>query len=149
MQEEEAYIPVEEVAVILGVSPRQAARYQDRVRTKRAGHRILYHRGDITAQAKLRGQGQDAQEAAKAYQQPKAEGVPASELIQYLREREAHSDMLQEQLHQATHRIGELEALLSQRLPAEDAAALRSQLTAIEADVHRLREELEQIRRLH
>lgn len=142
MQEGEAYIPVEEAAALLGVTPRQAARYKDRVRTKRAGQRILYHRGDIEQQAALKGQGQDARAAAKVYQPPKPARIPTDEFIQYLREREQHSDRLQEQLRQAAHRIGELEALLSQRLPVEDAAALRNQLAAVTAEVQRLRAEL-------
>jgi hypothetical protein len=45
------YITIEEVAALLDLSSRQASRYGQgegaRLRTRRAGKRILYHRGDV------------------------------------------------------------------------------------------------------
>jgi hypothetical protein len=44
------YMPVEELAALLGLSPRQASRYgagdAPKLRTRQLGKRILYHRDD-------------------------------------------------------------------------------------------------------
>jgi hypothetical protein len=50
------YITIEEVAALLDLSSRQASRYGKgegaRLRTRRAGKRILYHRGDVESLAR-------------------------------------------------------------------------------------------------
>jgi len=105
------FITVEEVATILGVTPRQAARYQSKVRTQKAGSRVLYHKGDIEEQAARKGRAKDA---TRHFMKPsKPELVPISEMLEYLRERDADNKQLQQQLLQAAHRIGELEERLA------------------------------------
>jgi hypothetical protein len=51
-----AYITVEEAAALLELSTRQVSRYGKgegaRLRTRRAGKRILYHRGDVESLAR-------------------------------------------------------------------------------------------------
>ncbi len=110
MSEAEAYITVEEAAGMLGVTIRQASRYQDRVRTQRVGNRILYHREDIRAQVAQRGRGAAARQAAQEYtrQQP-PKPTPTNALIAYLQSTIARQEQL---LLQFAHRIGELEAQL-------------------------------------
>ncbi|NNJ13339.1 helix-turn-helix domain-containing protein [Chloroflexales bacterium ZM16-3] len=50
------YITIEEVAALLDLSSRQASRYGKgegaRLRTRQAGKRILYHRGDVESLAR-------------------------------------------------------------------------------------------------
>ena len=78
--DDEEYMPVEEVARVLGVKPRQAHRYaegpQPRIRTKRLGlhNRKMFHKGDVEALVTER-------RTAPAVQQPKAELVPAGEML--------------------------------------------------------------------
>src|SRR3712207_2008868 len=117
MHNEADYIPVEQVAVMLAVSTRQATRYKDRVRTIKAGNRILYHRGDIEEQARLKGREAEAKRAAEEYKEQKprkTELMPMGDVLEYLREKDAqmrekdaHNERLQQQLLQAVHRIGE------------------------------------------
>jgi predicted DNA-binding transcriptional regulator AlpA len=55
-EDEDRYITVEEAAQILGLSTRQANRYGQgeapRLRTRKAGRRLLYHRNDVLSLAK-------------------------------------------------------------------------------------------------
>jgi hypothetical protein len=137
MQEED-YMPVEEAADLLRITTRQARRYQDKVRSKVVGKRLLLHRGDISELARLKNEELQARGEAQKYEErPKrTELIAPGEMLTYLREREAHAERLQQQLVQAAHRIGELESQLAQRLLPQEAAALRQQL----ADVQQERE---------
>ncbi len=118
------YITVEEAASLLRVSIRQANRYgsgdNPRIRTRKAGKRILYHRGDVEALAN------DLGVAYKpiAKQQP-VELLPPGDVLNLVRD-------LQERLMLTTRRIGELEALLQHRLLPEDADELQRKLTEAE-----------------
>src|SRR6185312_2003052 len=49
--DQDVYLPVEDVAAVLKVSTRQASRYGAKMRTQRAGRRVLYHRDDVEALA--------------------------------------------------------------------------------------------------
>jgi small-conductance mechanosensitive channel len=142
---EEHYIPVEEVAVILGVTIRQASRYADRVRTRKAGKRVLFHKGDIDAVAEEKRIEDAARGEARKYEPPKSktELVPVGEMLDYLRERDAKIDQQQQQLIAAARRIGELEVQLQQRLLPEDAQHLRQRLAEVEAQATQLHAELE------
>ena len=142
---DDEYIPVEEVAAMLGVKIRQAARYGERVRTKMVGRRMIYHRGDVQAIADERAAQQAAATRGEPYKahvssQPRADIVPASELLNMV------SD-LQNKLLVMSHRVGELEGQLQQRLLPDEAAHLRETLAALEAERDTLRAELERMRR--
>jgi hypothetical protein len=130
MQDEAAqYIPVEEAAAILGLSIRQTSRYAGKVRTKRIGTRVLFHRGDIEQQAEEKRIKDQIHEEAQPYKpppkQPSTELMPPGDMLDYLRERDQQVERLTQQLTAAAHRVGELEAMLQQRLLPEDAEALR------------------------
>jgi hypothetical protein len=150
---DEAYIPVEEVAVRLGVSIRQASRYAAKVRTQRIGQRMFYHRDDIEEQARLKGieyQASLGKEACRRTEKlPRVELMPPGDMLDYLRDRDTQVAHLQQQLLQAVHRIGELETLLQQRLLPEDADLLRRQLMESEADRTVLRTEMARLQTDH
>jgi hypothetical protein len=131
---DEEYITVEDAADILRVVPRQVNRYGNgpdaRLRTRKAGRRVLYHRGDVETLADDLG----------VVNKPQTPRTPASELVPQgkvleewrLRERE-HQEQINElhaKLNAAAHRIGELEAQLQHRLSPEQERALRDELAA-------------------
>ena len=101
----EEFIPVEMAAAILGVTTRHVSRYQDRVRTKRLGKRILYHRDDIATLAAERSQ--IATTRATANQTTDAS---LADLIALLHEKDTIITQQQEQLPQLTQRLAVLEA---------------------------------------
>ncbi len=135
MDDEDEYITVEEAAEILRVSIRQAHRYgsgpEPPIRTRRAGQRTAFHRGDVLQLAEERG--------ATRTPPPKRSGlelVPQSDLVDHLRE-------TQQRLEQALLEIGRLRGVLEQRLLPEDEHALRDRLAEAEAERKILRAELE------
>jgi hypothetical protein len=127
------WLTVEEAADRLQVSIRQANRYghgdSPRLRTKRAGKRVLYHRGDVE---------QLADDLGVVYKPRPPELavdlVPAGEMLNYLRERDQRIDQLTHELMMATRRIVELEHERDRRLLPEDGERLRQQLTLLEAE---------------
>jgi hypothetical protein len=139
---DDEYIPVEDVAAMLKVTIRQANRYGEganpRVRTRKAGNRKLYHRGDVELLA---------DELGVAFktrpQQTQAELIPPGEMLDLVRNLQDRLAGSQERLIVASHRIGELEGQLQQRLLPEEAATLRQQLADVEAERDKLKEELE------
>ena len=132
---DEEYITVEDAADILQVVPRQVNRYGNgpdaRLRTRKAGRRVLYHRGDVEQLADDLG----VINKPRVPRPSPAEMVPAGEMLQQWRQREQDHDRrvdeLQAQLNSAARRIGELEALLAQRLEPEQERALRDELAAV------------------
>ena len=143
---DEDYITVEDAASILRVTTRQVNRYgkgnPPKIRTQRAGKRLLYHAGDVDALA-------DELGAVRSVAPPaaKAELVPLGEMLQYQREREQdharHVNDLQGQLQQAARRVGELEAQLAPRPLMEDHTAIRAERDALAAENERIRAELD------
>lgn len=85
---QEEWIPVEDVAELLDVKTRQAHRYGEganpRIRMKLVAGRKLFHRGDAEAVAAEK-------QATKVERpkQPRTELVPVSEMLTYIRERDA------------------------------------------------------------
>ncbi len=145
----ELYLTVEEVANRLKLSPRQAARYADRVRTRKSGKRTMFHAGEVE---KL------AEELNVEYRpppMPRAEMVPVGEMLQHQRQQ-------QQEIANLSYQIGRLEAIIAerdqhQRLLTDDLDTIRTQLTTaqternqrqaeaerLQADVARLQAEIE------
>ncbi len=131
---DDEYITVEDAADILRVVPRQVNRYGNgpdaRLRTRKAGRRVLYHRGDVETLADDLG----VINKPRAPRPTAADLIPAGEVLQQWREREQEHDRrvddLQAQLNAAARRIGELEAQLQSRLAPEQERALRDELAA-------------------
>ena len=141
--ENEQYIPVEEAGRILGVTPRQANRYgtEGKIRTRKAGKRIMYHRGDVEALAEDLGVAFKPQK-----QQPQMELMPPGEVLNYLQQRDAQVYELTSKLTEAYHRIGQLEGTMQQRLLPEDERQLRQQIVDLERERSELRAELERLK---
>jgi hypothetical protein len=140
MQDE--YISVEEVATILNLTPRQAHRVGQRARTRQAGKRILYHRGDILDIAQERGIDQQAVSQAQAYKPPpKTDLVPVGEMLDYIRERDQRLADLQQQLYSAAAEIGRLQGQLETRLLPEDVQRLHQRISELETVEQRLEAE--------
>lgn len=143
---ESEYITVEAAAAVLNVTTRQVNRYgkgdPPKIRTHRAGKRLLYHAGDVDALADELGSVRSVAPPAA-----KAEMVPLGEMLQYQRERELdhqrHVQELEIELRRAAKRVGELEAQLDQRPLLEDHTVLRSERDALAAENERLRAELD------
>lgn len=108
----EPYIPVEEASQLLRVTPRQVNRYgsgdKPKLRTRRAGKRVFYHREDVEALADEL----DAAHRLAPPPAPRTDLVPAGEMLEYLRDRDARHDVLQGQLMAAARENGELRAQL-------------------------------------
>ena len=147
------YIPVEDVADLLGVSQRQATRYAKKVRTQQDGRRILYHRGDVE---------RIAQERGTKHERPLAvhtEVLPPGRLLDILTQQQheiarlSHDNgQLTERLQMQQQRADLVEQ--AQRQLTLDTDETRRQLAeaearakVAEAEAERLRLELEQARR--
>jgi predicted FMN-binding regulatory protein PaiB len=130
MTNDDDYIPVELAAKRLRLSIRQATRYAERVRHKRVGRRIFYHKEDIET---LAGElNTEDREPAP----PRAEMMPAGDVLQTFERQQA-------QLVAMSHEIGRLTGMLDQqRLLTEDMERVRQRLQAVEAERDRLQREL-------
>lgn len=126
-------LTVEQVAAMLNLSVRSAHRYAEskRIRTRRAGRRVLFHAGDVDALAR----DLDIAASAPPAPQPKQELVPAGQLLDYLKERDRHLSEAQARHEQALLEIGRLRGLLEtyKALP-EDVERLRQQVDQLEAE---------------
>ena len=133
-EEQEQYnLTVEQVAAMLNLSIRSAHRYAEskRLRTRRAGRRMLFHASDVETLAR----DLDIAASAPPAPQPKRELVPAGQLLDYLKERDRHVAEMQVRHEQALLEIGRLRGLLEtyKALP-EDVERLRQQVDALEAE---------------
>lgn len=150
MDLDELYMTVEDASAVLGVTTRQVNRYgkgdPPKIRTYRAGKRLLYSRDDVESLADDLG----VMRTVGAQQPAKAELVPLGEMLRYQREREQdhdrHVNDLQGQLQQAAKRVGELEAQLAQRPLLADHTALQSERDVLAAENTRLRAALDKTR---
>ncbi len=133
---------MEEVAAMLGVSIRQASRYASKVRTERVNQRVLFHRGDILEQARLKGIEHEARERAATYhpKPQKTDLVPAGDMLEYIRERDRQLAEVQAQLNQALLEIGRLQGQL------QEHQQIRQQLTDIQAERDELKQVIQQAR---
>ena len=137
--QEDVYIPVEEVAALLGVTIRSANRYATKVRTQRAGQRILYHLDDIKEIARTRGIEQEAREKGTSYKpppkHPSTDLLPAGELLAALTD-------TQRRLEQAVLEVGRLQGRLeAQPRLFEDYQVAQQRISELEAEVKRLKRE--------
>ncbi len=139
-----AYIPVEMAAEILRMTARQVNRYgnEGRLQTRRVGRRVLYLRADVEALAAELGV------ALRPTPRARAQLVPVGQMLDYLRERDARLDALQQQLVAAAAEIGRLQQTIEhQRLLADQAEQLRARVVDLEAEREQLRAELDALKR--
>ena len=131
-EEQEQYnLTVEEVAARLNLSIRSAHRYAEskRLRTKRAGRRVLFHAGDVESLAR----DLDVAASAPPKPQPKQELISAGRMLEYLAERDKYLAETQARHEQALLEIGRLRGLLeSYKALPEDVEQLRGQLDQAE-----------------
>ncbi len=136
---DEPYIPVEEAADILQVTTRQAHRYgegdQPRVRTRRAGRRVMFHKDDVEALAAELGVLDQPRPG-----RPRSDLISATVMFDYIRERDVKLDALQQQLQQAMHEIGRLQGALELNELQQRIAELEAERDALRAEVERLKQ---------
>jgi hypothetical protein len=128
------WIGAEEAGRILRVSPRMVYRYGQgeapKLRTMRAGRRILFSHADVLAYANELG--------AENKPSTQTDIVRADELMLLVREQQA-------KLEAAARTIGDLEAQLRLRLLPADADHLKEQVNDLERERDRLRWENERL----
>ena len=147
------YIPVEDVADLLGVSQRQATRYATKVRTQQDGRRILFHRGDVERLAQERDVKHDRPLALHT------EVIPPGRLLDIITQQQQdnmrisrENGELAERLQAQLQRVEQAEQQHRQLLEDKDETSrqmslAQSRADAAEAEAERLRAELERLRR--
>ncbi len=138
--DQDVYIRVEDVAERLKVSVRQASRYGAKIRTQRAGRRVLYHRDDVEQLAEEIGA-----EHRVAPPQPRTDLLPPGEFLQSI-------ERQQSQIAHLSREVGRLEGQLEaqrqqQHLLTQSADDLKAKLSSTEAERDALRAELANLRR--
>ncbi len=138
------YIPVEDVADLLGVSQRQATRYAKKVRTQQDGRRIMYHRADVERLAQERGVKHDRPLAVQT------EVIPPGRLLDIITQQQRELDRLnrdngrlQQQVETAEQQQRQLQLDTDEtrrQLAEFEERAKAAEATAVEAE--RLRQEL-------
>ena len=143
---EEHWLTVEEAANRLKLTTRATHRYgeQKRVKTKRAGRRILFYGPDIDQLAEELGAANKPKPAPK---QPKTEMVPAGELLGYLREKDQQLAEQQQQISALLIRLAEKETELGQRLLPADEQQLKRDLATVTAERNTIKNELEDLKK--
>ncbi len=126
------YIGAQDAARILKVSARMVYRYAEgadaKIRSLRAGRRILFNRNDVLAYAT------EIDAANKPEVQTSI--IPADEMLALVRDQ-------QNQIAQMARTIGYLEAQLEQRLLPADADALKHRVIELEHERAQLQQALE------
>lgn len=138
MSSDNEYMTVEEASTILGVVPRQVNRYgtTGRIRTRRAGRRVLYFREDVLELAEELGA---AHRPAPA---PRPEIMPVGEMLNYLRDRDRQLEGQQQQISMLLAKLAEAQAELGRRLLPQDEQQLRDDLTTVRAERDELRRQI-------
>ncbi len=116
-----------------GLGERQLRRYviDGKLRSRRAGRATFYHADDVDTLAAERGRGSSPNIASD----PSSEIMPATEIFQYLRER-------QDKLDAALLEIGRLRGLLeSQQKLLEDRERLQQRVEELQAELDAVRQE--------
>lgn len=140
LSEHPEYIPVEDVSERLKVSVRQASRYGAKLRTQRAGRRVLYHRDDVEQLAEELGA-----EHRVAPPQPRTDLLPPGEFLQTF-------ERQQSQIAHLSREVGRLEGQVEaqrqqQRQLTESTEDLQARLSAAESQREALQAEVERLRR--
>ncbi len=136
---DDQYITVEDAASILQVTTRQAHRYGEgdraRVRTRRIGRRVMFHKGDVEVLAAELGVLDQPRP-----QRPKTDLTSVTAIFDYLRERDVKMEALQQQIQQAMYEIGRLQGALELQEFQERIAELELERDALKAEVERLKQ---------
>lgn len=121
---------------MLGTSTRQAHRYGEgesaRIRTRKAGRRVLFHRNDVDALARDLGIAR-REPPTPPPARPQVVAQQQTELLEYIRELQGQISQLQDEIRDAAAREGYYKAQLDARLSLTDERALR---TTLEAEQH-------------
>jgi len=142
MSSDDAYLTVEEAAALLGVVPRQVNRYgaTGRLRTKRAGRRVLYFRQEVLDLAEEIGANH------RLPPPPKQEIMPVGEMLNYLRERDRQLAEQQQQIAALLTHLAEAQAELGRRILPQDEHQLRTDLASVTVERDALRRQIEALR---
>jgi HAMP domain-containing protein len=147
------YIPVEDVADLLGVSQRQATRYAKKVRTQQDGRRILFHRGDVERLAQERDVKHDRPLAVHT------EVIPPGRLLELITQQQHEitrisrdngelAERLRTQVQRAEVADHDRQKLLEDKdETSRQMSQAQARADAAEAEVERLRATLERLRR--
>ncbi len=142
---EDEWITVEEAATILRLSVRQTHRAE--VEKKTIGRRAMFLRADVERLA-----AETEAHLRPAPLAPRAEIMPAGEMLDYLRERDqdvrdaqTRAETAHQHLAQAMLEIGRLQNQLEGRLLPDEAAALQTREAQLEAQVAQLQAELDRL----
>jgi excisionase family DNA binding protein len=137
------WLAVEDAADALGIGTRQVHRYGQagRIRTEQRGRRVVFNRADVEALAAELGAARGVR--PQAPRQPKAELVPAGQMLDYLRQRDAELAENQRRLETALLEVGRLRAEVERRALPEDTEGLRVELASVKAERDALRQQLD------
>ena len=127
------YIPVETAAEILKITTRHVNRFgnEGKIRTRKAGRRILYLREDVQALAEELGV-----DLVPVPRPLKADLVPAGEMLEYIRERDRNLEEMQRQLIAIANQNGRLqEQAATAKLLMDDNQSLRERIAVLEAEL--------------
>ncbi len=129
--DEEAYITVEEVAAILRVGVRQAARYGERIHTKKAGKRVLFNKAQVIVLAEELGA------FNKVALPVPAEMVPIGDMLQTF-------ERQQDRIQQLALEVGRLQGILeSTQHQLVDADSVKHRLQDLEVERAALKTQVE------
>ncbi len=129
--DEAEYVNVETAASILSIVTRQVHRYGEngRLRRRKLGRRMLFHRGDVDALALEL----DAVNKVRAPSTPRSELIPIGDALE-------HMQRLQSELSAAMRRVGQLEGTLEATAKQlADVDMVRQRLAEAEAELARMR----------
>ncbi len=137
MADNDEWIDAHAAAAILKVTERQVYNHANakppRIQSKRAGWRVLYEKADVERLAIELGSNERPRPRTPA----KAEMIPMSQVLGYIQQ-------IQDKLNISMLEIGRLQAQLeNQRLLSQNASELQEKLTAAEARIDELRQQLD------
>jgi chromosome segregation ATPase len=144
MSADDEYIPIEAAAEILRRQWRQTHRYaeQGRIRTKRAGRRVMFLKQDVEALAR------ELNVELSPRPKPLAQLLPASDLLELVIHKDDEIRSLREEISMLQRRLGQMEGeIQASKFLLQDSHRLREDLDHYREETRRLRDELEQANR--